>query len=52
MFGVAVPIPLLDGTGEARRAVDVVREADSDAGDLVPEILEEYAPGTGRGFEG
>lgn len=41
-----------DGTGEAKRAVETLREADPAAGDLLPDAREGRASGTGLGREG
>ena len=50
--GVIDPKP--DGTGEARRAIEVLREWDVEpaTGDLLPDNVEECARGTGLGCEG
>ena len=44
-----MPAPTLDGTGEARRAIDVFREPEPATGDLAFELSEEFVRGTGRG---
>ena len=44
-------MPTLDGTGDARRAVEAALDAELDKGDLISEVFGEE-PGTGRGLEG
>ena len=50
MFGV--PGPLLEGTGEASRAVNAVRDDDLTSGDRLPLTSGVDEPGTGCGRDG